>query len=480
MTGNRLRWLGFGLVASAAAGLLAMTSTMHAPYAHADDTAYVIGGSGTPIPDQSFVDIVEQLFLAPNGYAGYTPQALATPEGNSPLYTPVQSLTLDESEAQGVKILNSAILSQTEYGNNVVVYGDSQSSTISSMEMANLVNLPESEQPGLDQLAFVLTGDPNNPAGGLFERFDGLTIPSVGITFNGATPDVYPTDIFTQEYDGFADFPQYPIDPLSDINALLGVYFVHGTYENLTLQQVTPVADGGDAIPLPTDPAFGTETSYYLIPTADLPLLDPVRDIPIVGNPLADLLQPDLTVLVNIGYGNPDYGYSAGPDGYLPANEPTPFGLFPDINLSTVAQDLLTGAQTGLQAFESDISSEISEFETGGLSALLGSSADSSSIGELLSSPASFTDIVNAISSAVATAYSTLVPAANVANALLTTLPTYDVTLFLDHLEAGSLVDAIGYPIAADEALIPLAGLIDFAAIANAAQTIATDLSGVF
>jgi hypothetical protein len=480
MTGNRLRWLGFGLVASAGAGLLAMTSTMHAPYASADDTAYVIGGSGTPIPDQNFVDTVEQLFLAPNGYAGYTPQALATPEGNSPLYTPVQSLTLDESEAQGVKILNSAILSQTENGNNVVVYGDSQSSTISSMEMANLLTLPQSEQPGLDQLAFVLTGDPNNPAGGLFERFDGLTIPSVGITFNGATPDVYPTDIFTQEYDGFADFPQYPIDPFSDLNALLGVYFVHGTYENLTLQQVTPVADGGDAIPLPTDPAFGTETNYYLIPTADLPLLDPVRDIPIVGNPLADLLQPDLTVLVNIGYGNPDFGYSAGPDGYLPANEPTPFGLFPDINLSTVAQDLLTGAQTGLQAFESDISSEISQFETGGLSALLGSSSDAGTSSPPEAFGTTFTDIVNALSSAAATAYSTLVPAADVANALLTTLPNYDLTLFLNGLEAGNLVDAIGYPIAADEALLPLAGLIDFAAIANAAQTIATDLSGVF
>jgi PE-PPE domain len=470
-----------------------MTSTMHAPYAYGDDTAFVIGGSGTPIPDQNFVDTVERLFLAPNGYGDYAPQALATPEGNSPLYTPVQSLTLDESEAQGVQILNNAILAQTENGNNVVVYGDSQSSTISSMEMANLLTLPQSEQPGLDQLAFVLTGDPNNPAGGLFERFDGLSIPSLGITFNGATPDVYPTDIFTQEYDGFADFPQYPIDPLSDLNALLGVYFVHGTYENLTLQQVTPVADGGDAIPLPTDPAFGTETNYYLIPTTDLPLLDPVRDIPIVGNPLADLLQPDLTVLVNIGYGNPDYGYSAGPDGYLPANEPTPFGLFPDINLSTVAQDLLTGAQTGWQAFESDISSEISEFETGGLSALLGSSSETSgpSLSDLLtvlssdlSSPEAFsntiTDIVNALSGAAATAYSTLVPAADVANALLTTLPNYDLTLFLNGLEAGNVVDAIGYPIAADEALIPLAGLIDFAAIANAAQTVAGDLAGLF
>ena len=484
MTGNSLRRLGIGLLAGAGVGLVGLSS---ATQAYADNIAYVIGGSGEPIPDQNFVDTVEQLFLAPNGYGDYAPQALATPEGNSPLYTPVQSLELDPSEAQGVTILNNAILSQTLNGNSVVVYGDSQSSTISSMEMAALSALPANEQPSLDQLAFVLTGDPNNPAGGLFERFDGLSIPSVGITFNGATPDLYPTDIFTQEYDGFADFPQYPIDPLSDLNALLGVYFVHGTYSDLTLQQVTPVADGGDAIQLPTDPAFGTETTYYLIPTADLPLLDPVRDIPIVGNPIADLLQPDLRVLVNLGYGNPDYGYSAGPDGYLPANEPTPFGLFPDINLSTVTQDLITGAQTGLQNFETDITAEINEVQTGGLSALLGSASDSSSISELvsaLSSPASFsttlTDIVNAITSATSTAYSTLVPAADVANALLTTLPTYDVTLFLNGLEAGSLIDAIGYPIAADEALVPLAGLIDFAAIANAAQTIATDLSGAF
>jgi PE-PPE domain len=500
MSVRKIRWLGFALLASMGAGLLALTSMMNAAFAFGDDTAYVIGGSGTPIPDQSFVDTVEQLFLAPNGYADYTPQALATPEGNSPLYTPVQSLTLDESEAQGVQILNNAILAQTENGNNVVVYGDSQSSTISSMEMAALAALPADEQPGLDQLAFVLTGDPNNPAGGLFERFDGLSIPSLGITFNGATPDLYPTDIFTQEYDGFADFPQYPIDPLSDLNALLGVYFVHGTYENLTLQQVTPVADGGDAIQLPTDPAYGTETTYYLIPTTDLPLLDPVRDIPVVGNPLADLLQPDLTVLVNLGYGNPDYGYSAGPDGYLPANVPTPFGLFPDVNLSTVAQDLITGAWTGWQAFESDISSEINEFETGGLSALLGSSSDtgtsSITLSELLtalssdlSSPAAFsttlTDIVNTLSSAVSTAYSTLVPAADVANALLITLPTYDLTLFLNGIQeaadgnASGLIDAIGYPIAADEALIPLAGLIDFAAIANAAQTVAGDLASL-
>ena len=178
---------------------------------------------------------------------------------------------------------------------------------------------------------------------------------------------------------------------------------------------------------------------------------------------------------------------------------PTPFGLFPDVNLSTVAQDLITGAQTGWQDFESDITAEINEVETGGLSALLGSSSDTSGTSSItlpellaalssdLSSPEAFSttlnDIVNTLSGAVSTAYSTLVPTADVANALLTTLPTYDLTLFLNGIQEAAdgnlsgLVDAIGNPIAADEALIPLAGLIDFAAIVNAAQTVASDLA---
>ena len=49
-------------------------------------------------------------------------------------------------------------------------------------------------------------------------------------------------------------------------------------------------------------------TNYYMIPTQNLPLLDPLRAIPVVGTPLADLLQPDLRVLVNLGYGDPNFG----------------------------------------------------------------------------------------------------------------------------------------------------------------------------
>ena len=64
---------------------------------------------------------------------------------------------------------------------------------------------------------------------------------------------------------------------------------------------------------MPVEPGYTGHTTYYMGMTANLPLLDPLRYVPVVGNPLADLLQPDLTYLVNWGYGNPAYGYSTGP-----------------------------------------------------------------------------------------------------------------------------------------------------------------------
>ncbi len=46
-----------------------------------------------------------------------------------------------------------------------------------------------------------------------------------------------------------------------------------------------------------------------------------------IGTPIADLLQPALKVLVNLGYGDPAYGWSN--NGY--ANVQTTFGLLPDV-----------------------------------------------------------------------------------------------------------------------------------------------------
>ncbi|MGB9226916.1 PE-PPE domain-containing protein, partial [Mycobacterium sp.] len=303
-----------------------------------------MGGSGEPIPTPDFIANNFNLYIQPF-FQNFTPQALFTPEGNYGLYTGVKSLTLDMSQAQGVQILDATILQQVGLGNTLVVKGESQSSTISSMVMPLLA----AQGVPTNAVSFVLTGDPNAPNGGLFERLVGLRIPALGITFNGATPDnLYPTTIWTQEYDGFADVPRYPINLLSDINSLAGIYYVHPTSGDLSHAQV------GTAIQLPT--TGPTMTTYEMIPTEHLPLLQPLRSIPLVGTPFADLLEPDLRVIVNLGYGDPNYGWSTAP-----ANVPTPFGLFPSLNDMEKVPDLLaSGTQQGITAFTHDVSAAMS------------------------------------------------------------------------------------------------------------------------
>ena len=91
-----------GLTFASVLGLTPMTRPAVASAADTG-TALIMGGSGLPIPPQSYVDAVEQLYLVPNGYSKYTPQALITPEQAYPL-TGVNSLPVDISAAQGVAI----------------------------------------------------------------------------------------------------------------------------------------------------------------------------------------------------------------------------------------------------------------------------------------------------------------------------------------------------------------------------------------
>ncbi len=83
------------MVATAGAGFLSMAAMMNTGYAHADDIGLVLGGSGTPIPGESYVESAAFHYF-PNfgeGISWYQPtpdspiygDGLATPEGLYPL-----------------------------------------------------------------------------------------------------------------------------------------------------------------------------------------------------------------------------------------------------------------------------------------------------------------------------------------------------------------------------------------------------------
>jgi PE-PPE domain/PE family len=453
-------------------------------------TTLVLGASGLPIPPPAYIAGIPPKYIDPFFGAG-TNVGVNTPEGLYPL-TGVKSLTFDASVSQGLTILNNAIQSLATPGNTINVFGYSQSAAIVSLEMQalNPTNTPGgSLLPSGVHLNVTLVGDVSNPNGGALTRFPGLSLTSLGFTFGTATPDnSFPTRIYTIEYDGFTDFPQYPIDFLSDLNGFIGILTLHGQYPFLMPNQIA------NAVQL-TNTVGPTQTDYFIVPASDLPanlqglpLLDPVRAIPVIGKPIAALLQPDLTVLVDLGYGSTTQGWSTGPP-----NVPTPFGVLPPVPLHDVLSALGTGAQQGVSAFSADVRGLLtSPPNLSHVTSTIGSvsshlSADVAGLTSALSSPDSFitalqaanTRFATAISGAASEAYSTLLPTADIVNALLTSVPAYDVNLFLSGIQqaingdpVGGLVYAFGAPLAADTALFTLMGGFELRVLQHAAQQI--------
>jgi PE-PPE domain/PE family len=468
-------------------------------------TNLVLGASGYPIPSPEYIAGIPMLYLTPfwnPANLPFTNVGIPTPEGLYPL-TGVKDLTFDVSVARGLTILNNSVQTAVQNGSTQInIFGYSQSAAIVSLEMQALdpTNTPGGSllPPGVS-LNVTLVGDVSNPNGGLLTRFPGLSLPSLGFTFGTATPDnSFPTRIYTIEYDGFADFPQYPIDFLSDLNAFFGIIYLHGQYPFLSPEQIA------NAIQL-TNTVGPTETNYYIVPSQDLPanlqglpLLNPVRAIPVIGNPIADLVQPDLTVLVDLGYGSTTQGWSPNPP-----NVPTPFGVIPPVTPGQVISALATGTPQGINAFMNDVNAEapvvahnvsLSGLTSTGGGIGTGGSGLLTTLTSTLSSPDSFisalesatTNIGNGIAFSTSTAYSTLLPTADVATALAVSVPTYDANLFLNGVEqvlnghpVDGLVYAFGAPLAADTALFTLFGGFEVRVLEHAVQSIIGGYTGV-
>ncbi|MCB0923654.1 MAG: PE-PPE domain-containing protein [Mycobacterium sp.] len=490
--GSALGWTALAYtrreVASARVGALAVQPA-------AATQPVIMGPSGVPIPSTHYVDTVMDFYILPNSPEGAdAPQVVFTPEGLYPI-TGVKSLPLNTSVDQGLTIL-SETLDALPDGTTTTVFGYSQSSIISSLLQAGYVPpgspyvppdfpLPTIPDDLADSINFVLVANEMNPDGGFLSRFPDLNLPSLGIPFYGAIPeDAYPTVSYAREYDGFADFPRYPMNFLSVLNAGLGIVLVHTQYVPavdctgsfcLTKEQVE------EAIPLPTT---SPTQQYYFMPTENLPLLEPLRAIPLIGNPIADLIQPVLKVIVDLGYADPAHGFTSAtqPD----ANVLQPFGVFPDVNPFEVLEKLVAGVGQGINDF-------IADFGPNGSIAQELASITLPSPSFSLPTPDSIISavqdavlgIAERISYSAAAIYAALLPTADIVNALVTMLPAYNIDLFLEGVQQilggdliGGLVNAIGLPIAADVGLITTASLIVVLAWAQAAVAVIDPSAG--
>src|ERR1700722_11397112 len=214
---------------------------------------WIMSGTGVPTPDQDYLNSVEALYLPP--FSSYSFEPLTTPEQFCPIIcvSGEPSLTFGESVNQGVSELNSVIVPALTGGaNDVSVLGYSQSATVATVEMNDLINNTPADVK-LSDLSFTLLGDPNSPIGGILDRFqfpDGVGqfslspepqhVPFLDIPLSLATTPTtgIATDIYTGEYDGWANFPQDPLNILGDINALIGIETVHPFYPDLAGAQL--------------------------------------------------------------------------------------------------------------------------------------------------------------------------------------------------------------------------------------------------
>lgn len=307
-----------GAILLSAASALAITAgsgaARHGPeFALLANEGWVMGPTSIPDPTVGgYLGAVLDRYLQPASprfpgqptFPGYHFEPLVTPEQFCPLVClppPNPYLTFADSVARGVEILNSVLQPQLEAGDEVTVFGYSQSATISTQQMINLL----ADAPGggydPDNLHFVLVGDPNSPLGGVLTRFPAYPVlsdqpvhlPFLGIPLSiGPTPTSgFDTDIYTGEYDGLANFPQNPLNLLAMVNALIGTATVHFSYADFDLADTIDLGRIGD-------------TDFYLIPQ-QLPLLWPLYQLGDAGKVLADALAPMLKLVIDWGYGNP-------------------------------------------------------------------------------------------------------------------------------------------------------------------------------
>jgi hypothetical protein len=341
------RSVGIALFAVASMTLLALMSMISVPISRADDsddalTALMMGGSGMPTPSEFWQDGIITDYIDPATGGNYTPVLVPTPESFASTSVPT-----------GLADLQAA-MGQQPADQPYLVEGYSQSAVIAIDEE---IQLMQSGQTPPDA-TFLLLGSLNRPDGGLFERFPGLVIPgTAGFDFNGAEPTDagIPTIDIANQYDFFADFPQYPINGLADLNALFGIIYAHAAYGNGPLPEEVPsVWPPSEPLqgPVADDYVLGSteivkqvdgDTTFYFIPTTELPLLDPLRTLGVPESVL-NIFQPALQVIVEAGY-----------DRSIPFGDPMPAELIPTIDPATFTLEfdnaVVQGANNAFELF---------------------------------------------------------------------------------------------------------------------------------
>ena len=287
-----------GLLSSVGVGVRLLAGTLVAIGGNSNPTSVTmiqeLGGDPRSLgyyPDA--VGVAGQGYLDPENpdspYAGYGFDAVGWPSQIPFTSGWDRHTTFEQSQRQGLLNLQEELRAPLEGDGPVAVAGYSSGANVVVREMRYLQSIGS---PDAERLEFLLIASMNRPNGGIAQRFPGLFVPFFNVKFDGTTPTdtPYKTTDVSWEYDPISDFPNYPLNFLADLNALLGFGLYHANYFPADM-------DGPRARP---DTVVGNIT-YVTLAAPELPL---VTGLKMLGVPkqLRDLLEPVLKVLVDIGY----------------------------------------------------------------------------------------------------------------------------------------------------------------------------------
>lgn len=221
------------------------------------------------------------------------------------------TLTLNESVAAGLETMDAAIRSTA---GPKIVAGASGSTLVVDEEMRRLVNDPTA--PPADELSFVVLGDANR---GIFKQLRGVKVPILDYTVPEMPVTKYNVTVVTGEYDGMGDWPDRPWNLLADFNALTGM----GLLQQIVPQEIVDAlkleafgsvhydAMFADLTQIPTKNVTttvnvaGGVTTTYVVPTADLPMLRPLKALGVPQQTI-DTLQAVLRPIIDSAYARND------------------------------------------------------------------------------------------------------------------------------------------------------------------------------
>lgn len=337
------KYFALGSVIALATALGAVPGTVEAyrtaveyPVALAATDALIMAGTAMPIVDEGWMNMAVHQFIQPGLGGDYAPHAVNTPAKFWP-FTGLWDMTLDASIAGGLTDLETALAAtQQEHVDNgdpgagTVIFGYSQS-TVTAIELKRQLAAQAAAGEAIPPVTFVLIANLARPNGGIDARFPGLFAWSLGWTFIGAAPTdtQFPTIDIARQYDPFADFPLYPQDLVAMANSLAGL-IVHD-YTPVTIDPTDPRYDPNTVVQKSPD----SDTTYYLIPAKQLPLVT-LMGAAGVDKKTLDAIEPALRILVEMGY-----------DRTIPYGQPAPAQAMPPVDRAALARELFAALNQG-------------------------------------------------------------------------------------------------------------------------------------